>query len=229
MITSEKIASILADWPVQAIQHILCDWEVWARDDQLPPYPENNSDITWRTWLLLGGRGAGKTRAGAEWIRAQALGRKPLANTQARRIALIGETLQDVRSVMIEGVSGLLAIHPDSERPIFEPSKAQLIWPNGSIAQLYSAASPDSLRGPQFDAAWCDEIAKWRNADDVWDMLQFALRLGETPRVVVTTTPRPAPILSRLMKLDTTLTSRSRTVDNADNLAPSFLLSLIHI
>ena len=145
------------------------------------------------------------------------------AQLPAKRIALIGETLHDVRSVMVEGVSGLLAIHPAHERPTFEPSKAQLIWPNGSVAQLYSAASPDSLRGPQFAAAWCDELAKWRNGDDVWDMLQFALRLGEQPQIVVTTTPRPVPILSRLMKLETTVVSRSRTTDNYNNLAPAFL------
>lgn len=171
----------------------------------------------------MGGRGAGKTRAGAEWVRAQVLGKPPFAELPARRIALVGETLHDVRSVMVEGVSGLLAIHPHNERPIFEPSKAQLIWPNGALAQIYSAACPDGLRGPQFDAAWCDEIAKWQNGEEVWDMLQFALRLGETPRAVVTTTPRPVPILQRLLKLETTVTSRARTIDNAGNLAPAFL------
>lgn len=215
--------AILADWPDEAIQHILHDWEIWARDDQLPPRCVDHSGTAWRTWLILGGRGAGKTRAGAEWVRAQALGKTPFAKVPARRIALVGETLHDVRSIMVEGVSGLLAVHPRHERPIFEPSKAQLIWPNGTIAQIYSATCPDGLRGPQFDAAWCDEIAKWPNADEVWDMLQFALRLGETPRVVATTTPRPVPILQRLMKLETTITSRSRTADNASNLASAFI------
>ena len=113
---------------------------------------------------------------------------------QPTRIALVGETLGDVRRVMIEGVSGLLAVHAPEERPRFEPSKLQLVWPNGAIAQIFSAEDPDSLRGPQFDAAWCDEIAKWRLAEDAWDMLQFALRLGARPQVVVTTTPRPIPL-----------------------------------
>jgi len=217
---AERISSMLTDWPDNALQHILHDWEVWARDDQLPP---GKSDLTWRTWLILGGRGAGKTRTGAEWIRALALGKAPFARLPARRIALIGETLHDIRSVMVEGISGLLAIHPAHERPIFGPSKAQLVWPNGSVAQLYSAANPDSLRGPQFAAAWCDELAKWRNADEVWDMLQFALRLGQCPQIVATTTPRPVPILTRLMTLETTAISRARTADNASNLAPAFL------
>ncbi len=218
------IEDALADWPNRFIVEILHDWEVWARDDQLPPPqcpdPAGNA---WRTWLVLGGRGAGKTRAGAEWVRAQALGKPPFATEPAMRIALVGETMQDARSVMVEGVSGLLAVHADHERPEFEPSKAMLTWPNGAIAQLFSASSPDSLRGPQFAAAWCDEVAKWRNADTVWDMLQFALRLGTAPRAVATTTPRPVPILPRLMKLETTVVSRSRTTDNADNLAPAFL------
>lgn len=217
------VVGALLDWPDAAVSAMLHDWEVWARDDQLPPRDCDAAGGAWRTWLVLGGRGAGKTRAGAEWVRAQALGRAPFAHEPAMRIALVGETMQDVRSVMVEGVSGLLAIHADHERPLFEPSKALLTWPNGAVAQLYSATAPESLRGPQFAAAWCDEIAKWRSAEEVWDMLQFALRLGSRPRAVVTTTPRPVPILSKLMQLETTATSRSRTVDNAGNLAPAFL------
>ncbi|MEZ5776029.1 MAG: terminase family protein [Hyphomicrobiaceae bacterium] len=201
----------------------LChDWLVWARDDQLPAEAGGEA-AAWRTWLLLGGRGAGKTRAGAEWIRAQALGRQPLASEPATRIALVGETLNDVRQVMIEGVSGLLAVHPDDERPVFEPSKRLLTWPNGTLAQMYSADEPEGLRGPQFSVAWCDELAKWRHAERTWDMLQFALRLGAHPRQVVTTTPRPMPLLRRLLADPSTLVSRARTDDNAANLAPSFL------
>ena len=142
------------------------------------------------------------------------------------QIALVGETMHDVRSVMVEGVSGLLTVHRDDERPRFEPSKGQLTWPNGAIARLYSAETPDSLRGPQFAVAWCDEIAKWRHAEPAWDMLQFALRLGGRPRVVATTTPRPVPILARLMALDTTVTTRARTADNAANLAPAFIAEM---
>ncbi len=222
----QKIVDALEDWPGGYLSQVLHDWEVWARDDQLPTVDADCLQQAWRTWLILGGRGAGKTRAGAEWVRAAALGKQPFARQPAPRIALIGETMQDVRSVMVEGVSGLLAIHPDGERPVFEPSKSQLTWPNGSVAHLYSAETPDSLRGPQFSAAWCDEIAKWRHAEETWDMLQFALRLGDELRAVVTTTPRPVPILSQLLNADTTIVSRSRTADNQANLAPAFIEEL---
>lgn len=201
---------------------LLDDWEIWARDDQLPPATTATGE-PWRTWLILGGRGAGKTRAGAEWIRAAALGLAPFASEPAGRIALVGETMHDVRAVMVEGVSGLLAIHPPEQRPVFEPSNHRLVWPNGSIAELFSAEDPDSLRGPQFHAAWCDEIAKWRLAEAAFDMLQFGLRLGSEPRQVVTTTPRPVPILKRLMSDAATVVTRSRTTDNAAHLAASFV------
>ena len=185
--------------------------------------PSAKAPGDWRTWLLLGGRGSGKTRAGAEWVRAQALGLSPLARVAVGRIALIGESINDVRSVMVEGISGLMAIHAPDERPAYEPSKRQLIWPNGAIAQLFSAEDPDGLRGPQFGAAWCDEIAKWRYAEKTWDMLQFALRLGEQPRQVVTTTPRPIALLKRILADAATVIGRSRTIDNALNLSPDFI------
>lgn len=207
------------------IAAIYADWQIWARDDQLPPL-SSDGGLPWRTWLVLGGRGAGKTRAGAEWIRAQALGMPPLADAQAMRIALVGETLGDVRSVMVEGVSGLLAIHRDDERPHFEPSKQQLRWPNGAVAQMFSAESPEGLRGPQFSAAWCDEIAKWRDGETAWDMLQFALRLGARPRVVATTTPRPVPLLKRLLADETTAVSRAATDANRANLSPAFIAEM---
>jgi phage terminase large subunit-like protein len=181
------------------LRRILDDWQIWARDDQLPP-PATAVGALWSTWLVLGGRGAGKTRAGAEWVRAQALGLPPLAEAPVGRIALVGETRHDVRSVMIEGISGLLGLPGARDRPAFEPSKQRLIWPNGAIAQIFSAEDPDSLRGPQFAAAWCDELAKWRHAEETWDMLQLGLRLGSHPRQVVTTTPRPVPLLKRLLE-----------------------------
>lgn len=202
------------------------DWQIWARDEQLPPAKTIGGKL-WTSWLILGGRGAGKTRAGAEWVRAIALGKAPFANEQQARIALVGETLSDVRSVMVEGVSGLLSIHPDHERPLYEPSKRQLVWPNGSLAQLFSAEDPASLRGPQFSAAWCDELAKWRRGEEAFDMLQFALRLGSRPRQVVTTTPRPVPILKRLLADADTVVTRMRTDANAANLAPSFLSAIV--
>ncbi len=174
---------------------------------------------------MLGGRGAGKTRAGAEWIRARALG-TPHSWQRARRIALIGETIGQVRSVMIEGLSGLLSIHAAAERPKFEVSRNQLVWPNGAIAQIFAADDADSLRGPQFDAAWCDELCKWRRPERAWNNLQFALRLGPLPQCVVTTTPRPIALLTEIMKDAATVTDRSRTADNAANLAPAFLAEM---
>lgn len=190
-------------------------WGLWARANQLPP-----EGLNWRNWLLLGGRGAGKTRAGAEWVKAMALG---AWGPRAERIALVAPTFDEARLVMIEGKSGLLAIHADSERPRFEPSKRQLTWPNGCVAHVFTAEEPDGLRGPQFDAAWCDELAKWKQAETVWNMLQFALRLGERPCAVITTTPRPIPLLKRLLADEGTVTSRSTTFDNRAHLAKPFL------
>lgn len=194
----------------------------------------------WRVWLLLGGRGSGKTRAGAEWVRSLARGedtspRLPAGSRNASRkaqtkesprIALVGKTLADVRNVMIEGQSGLLAIHPAHERPEFEPSKRRLTWPSGAIAELFSADEAEALRGPQFTAAWCDELAKWRGSEKAWDMLQFALRLGEAPRVCVTTTPRNTKLLKQIIADETTVTVNLATADNATNLAPSFLAEM---
>ena len=171
----------------------------------------------------MGGRGAGKTRAGAEWVRAKALGLEPLGEVAASRIALVGETMAEVRRVMIEGVSGLLGIHGTGERPRFEPSKLQLVWPSGAIAQMFSAENPEALRGPQFDAAWCDEIAKWRRPQRAWDMLQFGLRLGRRPQMVVTTTPRPIPLLKKLIADAATVVTRAATASNAENVAPTFI------
>jgi phage terminase large subunit-like protein len=203
------------------LELIATEWPLFARLEQLPA-----ETGPWRTWLILGGRGAGKTRAGAEWIRAQALGLKPLAAAPAERIALIGESLHDVRAVMIEGVSGLLSIHARHERPTFEPTKRQIKWPNGAVAQIFSAEEPDSLRGPQFAAAWCDEIAKWRLAEATWDNLQLALRLGTEPRVVATTTPRPVPLLRRMLTEAGTIVSHMTTSSNAENLSPVFVAEM---
>jgi phage terminase large subunit-like protein len=204
------------------MDELIRSWPVWARPDQLPP-----EGPAWTTWLILGGRGAGKTRAGAEWVRGRALGIAPFAGKPAERIALIGETQAEVREVMVEGVTGLLAIHARAERPRFEVSRRRLVWPTGAVAQLYSAEDPESLRGPQFEAAWCDELAKWRHAEETWDMLQFGLRLGEAPQQVVTTTPRPVPILKRIMAASGTVTTRAATAMNAFHLAPAFLDAIV--
>ncbi len=177
----------------------------------------------WTNWLLLGGRGAGKTRAGAEWVRGIVAGDPMFAVKPVGRVALVGETYAAVRDVMIEGESGILAVHPGRERPNWISSKRQVVWPNGAIAQVFTSEEPDGLRGPQFGAAWCDELAKWNNAEETWNMLQFALRLGDYPRQVITTTPRPIALIKKLVADGRTLISRSATRDNEANLASGFL------
>ena len=157
-------------------------------------------------------------------MKAIALG---LGNTQASRIAIVAPTFDEARLVMIEGKSGLLAVHADDERPVYESSKRKLTWPNGCVGHVFSAEEPDGLRGPQFDAAWCDELAKWKRPAEVWDMLQFALRLGDNPTAVVTTTPRPIPILKHLLADSGTVTSHSTTFDNGNNLAKPFLADVL--
>ncbi|WP_210490931.1 DNA-packaging protein [Microvirga antarctica] len=176
---------------------------------------------------MLGGRGAGKTRTGSEWVRGIALGEPDFAEPALRRIALVGETFADARHVMIEGPAGLLAVHARHERPTWSPSLRKLEWPNGAVAHVFSAEDPDSLRGPQFEAAWSDELAKWRHVEESWDMLQFGLRLGAQPRQMVTTTPRPIPLLKRFLADPRVAVSRARTADNASNLAPVFLDTVV--
>lgn len=190
-------------------------WEIWARPEQLPPPGE------WTTWLYLGGRGAGKTRAGAEWIRAR------VENGLARRIALVASTAADARDVMIEGESGLLPVSPDWNRPRYEPSKRRLSWPNGAVATLFSAEEPESLRGPQHDTAWCDELAKWHYLESAWDNLQLGLRLGARPRQVVTTTPRALASLKAIIARSDTVMTRGTSYDNRANLAPAFFAEII--
>lgn len=192
-------------------------FEIWALDHQLPPEGE------WRSWVIMGGRGAGKTRAGAEWVRAQVEGARPLDAGTARRVALVGETIEQAREVMVFGESGLLACSPPDRRPNWNATRKMLEWPNGATAQIFSASSPDSLRGPQFDAAWVDELAKWKLAEDTWDMLQFGLRLGDDPRVVVTTTPRNVAVLKRILGLSSTVVTHAPTEANRAFLAESFL------
>lgn len=204
------IRTLLAGLSDRDAALLLHDWPLWARAKQLPPEGD------WRVWLILAGRGFGKTRTGAEWVRA-------LAETgRAGRIALVGETAGDARDVMVEGESGLLACCPPWGRPLYEPSKRRVTWANGAMATCFSADDPDQLRGPQFDAAWADEIAKWRY-EAAWDNLMLGLRLGVDPRCVATTTPKPRAWLSRLMADPRTVLTRGGTRENATNLAPAFL------
>lgn len=209
---------ILSGFTDTQIEALLYDWRGFnARPDQIAP------DGDWDIWLALAGRGFGKTRMGSEWIREE------VAAGRMRRIALVAETSADARDVMVEGESGILAVHPESERPLYEPSKRRLTWANGAVATLFNATEPDQLRGPQFDGAWCDELAKWRYARETWDMLQFGLRLGDHPKVLVTTTPRPIELVKAMMagqegKITVT---RGTTLDNAANLARTFMDKIV--
>ena len=224
--SKEQWISQLAQMKPGEMDFLLESWEVFAHDHQAPPDLAPNGK-PWHTWLMIGGRGAGKTRAGAEWVRAQALGLPPFATEKAARIALVGETEHDVREVMIEGVSGLLAVHGWHERPVWQPSRKRLEWRDGQIAQVFSADDPESLRGPQFCCAWSDEMAKWRYAEAAFDMLQFGLRLGAQPRQLITTTPRPTAFLKRLIEDPTSVVTRAATRANANNLAPTFLQTVM--
>lgn len=181
--------------------------------------PEGN----WRTWVVMGGRGAGKTRAGAEWVRSMVEGDMPLDEGRAKRVALVGETFDQVRDIMVFGDSGIIACTPPDRRPHWNAGKRRLEWPNGAVAEAHSASSPEALRGPQFDAAWVDELAKWKKADEAWDMLQFGLRLGEMPQQVVTTTPKNVEVLKQVLDLSSTVTTTAPTEANRAYLAKNFL------
>lgn len=207
----------LATLSPEAKAGLLHHWPFWARPNQVAPVGN------WLTWVILAGRGFGKTRCGSEWVRAMVCGPTPLAAGRAKRIALVAETAADARDVMVEGDSGILGVHPKGFRPIYEPSKRRLTWPNGATATLFNATEPDQLRGPQHDLGWCDELAKWRYAQETWDMLQFGLRLGDDPRQLITTTPRPIQLLKRIMVDPRTVTTRGSTYENAANLARTFL------
>jgi phage terminase large subunit-like protein len=201
----------------EAMAALKYNWEFWARPNQLEPLGD------WTTWLILAGRGFGKTRVGAETIRKWVCGDTPLAPGRCSRIALVAETAADARDVMVLGESGLLAVHPKDFRPEWSPTNRCVTWPNGAKAWTYNATEPDQLRGPQHDGAWTDELAKFQYAQETWDQLQFGLRLGEHPRQIVTTTPRPIPVVRKLINDKDCIVTRGRTYDNADNLAAPFL------
>jgi phage terminase large subunit-like protein len=187
-------------------------YDIYALPHQKP------GDEDWTVFLLLGGRGAGKTRAGAEWVLDFIRKR-----TSPARIALVSETYADGREVMIDGDSGLARLGEERGRPAYQASRRRLVWPNGSVAYVFSSEDPDGLRGHQFHAAWGDELAKWKHAEETWSNLQLALRLGERPRQVVTTTPRPTALLKRLLKAPGTHVARAATYANAQNLSRAFL------
>jgi phage terminase large subunit-like protein len=191
-------------------------WPAVARPNQLPPSGD------WQLWLLLAGRGFGKTRTLAEWVCHQA------ASGQASRIALVAATAADARDVLVEGQSGILAVAPPWFRPEYEPSKRRLTWPNGAIATTFSAEEPERLRGPQHDGAVCDELGSWAYPE-TWDMLQFGLRLGRNPRCLVATTPRPTKLIRELLAREgrEVVVTRGSTYENRANLAPGFFDQII--
>lgn len=208
---------ILSTIPTEEMQRILFDWDIWSRPDQRLPTGD------WFCWALISGRGAGKTRTGAETIKKWVGGPKdpPI------RIALVAESAPDARDVMIEGDSGLLAVSPPWNRPIYQPSKRRITWPNGSIGITFSGDKPDQLRGPQFHKAWVDEIAKFQYPDDVWDNLELGLRLGTMPQAIVTTTPRPIKLIRELVADPLTIMTRVSTYANIGNLAPTFIRRVV--
>ncbi len=188
-------------------------WRLWARPEQLSP------PGSWSTWVVLAGRGWGKTRVGCEFIRQE------VTAGRMGRVAIVGRTAADVRDVLVEGESGLLAIHPKRERPVWVASRRRLRWPNGAIATTYSAEEPDQLRGPQHDGALADEVAAWQHPE-AYDQLRFGLRIGHHPRVVVTTTPRPTAIIRNLIDDPLSVVTRGRTADNRANLSPGVVAEL---
>ena len=215
--TPETVDEFLTGLSDAALMSLPWLFEVWALPHQLPP------EGVWKTWIIMGGRGAGKTRAGSEWVRAEVEGARPLDPGRSKRVALVGETLEQVEKVMIFGDSGIMACSPPDRKPKWEATKRRLVWPNGAVAEAYSAFSPEALRGPQFDAAWADELAKWTKGEEAWDMLQFALRLGPDPRQVVTTTPKNVGVLKAILKNPSTVITQAPTEANRAYLAASFL------
>lgn len=204
----KKFLKSLDDKALEMLPYL---FSFWAMPHQVPP--EGN----WRTWVILGGRGAGKTRAGAEWVR------EGVEQGTKRRIGLIAETYEQAREVMVFGESGIIAISPEAHRPKWIAGRRMLEWPNGATAQVFSAQDHEALRGPQFDAVWVDEFAKWRKAADAWDMIQFCLRLGDAPQACVTTTPRNTNVLKELLARSSTVKTHAKTRANRANLAADFL------
>lgn len=217
MLPESDRKKILSKHTEMELAALLYDWQFWARPKQIPP-PE--LDTLKNIWLILAGRGWGKSRTGAEFVRdciAQGY----------QRGALVAPTAADARDVMVEGESGLMAICPPDNMPDYEPSKRRLTWPNGALCTLYAAEKPDRLRGPQHDFFWADELAAWKYVQETWDMLMFGLRLGIRPKGVVTTTPRPIKTLKELLKMGNVITTKGGTLENRGNLAPSFFTAII--
>jgi phage terminase large subunit-like protein len=202
-------AAVLAGFSPEQAQELLYDWRFWGRASQQPPPGD------WQFWLIMAGRGFGKTRTGAEWIRMRVM-------AGAKRIGLAGATAPDIRDVMVEGDSGILSVFPQHQRPRYEPSKRRITFRTGAVAILLSADEPERFRGPQYDTVWADELAAWRYPES-WDQMKMGLRLGNDPRGVITTTPKPVPHIRELVAEEGVVISRGSTYENAANLAPTFI------
>ncbi|HQT62556.1 terminase large subunit domain-containing protein [Acidiphilium sp.] len=207
LLPESERAELLAGLTDAEAANLEYDWSFWARTDQIAPLGQ------WATWIALAGRGWGKTEAGAQWIRQR-------VKDGAKSIALIAETQKDLEEVMVER---LVSCHPPDEAPVVRFKPVRLRWPNGAVALGYNGTEPNQLRGPQFDTAWVDELAKYRYAAEAWDMLQFTMRRGNDPRVFVTTTPRPIKTIRDILNDPTTRITRGSTFDNATNLPAQFL------
>lgn len=225
LLPDEEIGRILEELGAEGQREIFYDWSWNARPEQLPPQ-SHALNQNWRIWLIMAGRGFGKTRAGAEWVR------KVAQNDPDARIALIGANHYETRSIMVSGESGLLSIGPEEERPEYESSLRRLTYPNGAQVFCYSAGEADALRGPQHSHAWCDELAKWNMGagllnGDIWDNLWMGMRLGENPQCLVTTTPRPVPLLKQIMAEKDVIITKGSTHENIANL-PSRFIEAVH-
>lgn len=200
----------------EELQQLAYDWKSWARPSQLAP------DWGWATWLVLAGRGFGKTRVGAEQVR-------DWIKQGFNYVNFIAATADDLRDIMVEGESGILAICPPDERPVYRVSKRRLEWPNGARSLLFTAEEPERLRGKQHQKLWCDEIAAWKYAREAWDQAQFGLRLGREPQTIATTTPKPTELIRELVSLNgtTVAVTRGTTYENKTNLAPTFYTKII--
>lgn len=221
--SAEAQREFLSKLPPDELAALAFKWDFWARPEQIAP------PGTWNTWLALAGRGFGKTRLGAEWVRSEVCGSTPLAAGPGAHqyIAIVAETAADARDVIVNGPAGVLNVHPKEFRPTYVKSSRSLTWPNGAVATLYNGTEPDQLRGPQHSLAWVDELAKFRYIVESWNMLQFGLRLGDHPKQLITTTPRPLALLREIMADPGTVVTRGSLYDNRANLSSKFVHSII--
>jgi phage terminase large subunit-like protein len=225
--SDEERAEVLAGLDPDALQW---DWSFWGRPEQQRPQGDD-----WNIWMYLAGRGAGKTRTASEWVREEA----KYTNTGQRRFALVARTAADVRDVIVEGESGIINVTPPSERPLYEPSKRRLTWPNGNTATCFTADEPDSLRGPQFTHAWGDEVAAWRQTPDgagltAFENLRIGTRLGTNPKIMITTTPKRVPLLYELLREADThpgkvIITKGSTMDNTGNLSQAYMDGILGV